>query len=265
MKFIPLYTFLLAAVFTCQTASATLILSDNFNTANDLNDDLGSRQGGTAATQDWITDGRGTVSIVNNRLNLDDGGGNDDINAAVDYDFAGDPDLLDFGEFTVSFDLDPSSPGNYSYFGLGHGTLVGDRAAIDPAGDFGILTSASGRLNVRAGGSTVSDQSNGLSYNTGLNAVELTVTTTAFSSGTAFTVGMTLNGGTVDLDPNTGANTFSSTWDAGGTNYIWLSDRGAVSEFDNFEVAAVPEPATAALFAGALAVVGALGRWSRRV
>ena len=49
--------------------------------------------------------------------------------------------------------------------------------------------------------------------------------------------------------------TFSSTWDSQGKNYIFLSERSSASGYtlyDNFEVTAIPEPASMGLLVGAL-------------
>lgn len=229
------------------TGSANLIFSDNFNTANTgLNDDLATRQTGSLGQTNWLVgyDTSGVAagaSIDTNRLLLSTGANttNVETNVTPDQDFAMVPALLVGGSFKVAFDVTPA--GSYAGFSLGATTAdLGVRSILSEDSDFSLLLNPNGSVGVRAAGVTTHSQAD-INWN---GRVELTVTTTDFSTGTPFTVDMTVGGTPINLT-GTGP-TFNGTWDVNGTNYMILSDRNALfkSTFDNFAVTAIPEPST---------------------
>lgn len=261
MKSTVLYTSLLAAVFTCQTASATVIFSDSFNVADttDLNTDLVSRQSGTAATKNYTTGGNSSKTISNNSLRLG-GDTNSDTFATIAYDFAGDPNLLAGGAYRVSFDMLHDSR-SYAAFSMGATASAESRPVIGSRTDIGILMVRTGEVQIHQNGALqLQDVSAVTSFGSVFVPVEVTVTTDNFNSGTPFSFTLSINNETVNL-----GSAATGTWDGNGTNYMSFSTRsstagtaggtGSLSRFDNITVTAIPEPGSLLLLGlGALAM-----------
>ncbi len=231
----------LVFILSLASAHATLILSDNFNTsdaASNLNNDLGSRQSGTAANQNWSEGGGGDSDILSERLWITYGGGSSDRNVWLDYDFAADPNLLTGGQFTIAFDMDADP--DYSGVFIGDGNLTG--RPVVSGNDFLMIAKSSSSSSAN-GVSTAS-------VGAGEKAWEFTVTTDDFDSGTGFTMDLTIDNVIYDLNGGLAGSTLSGTWD-GGSQYIGFSARDPSTYIDNFAVYSVPEPSSLLLLLSA--------------
>lgn len=233
-------------------ASAQLLISDNFNTnSTGINDDLGARQSGSLSTVSWVsgfdpsTTTSSSIGISGNQLYLQ-GGSNVEANAALNLDFATVDSLLANGAFQVSFNVDPTEEGSYAAFTIGSvaGLESNTRPLINSSSDFALLMRNDGTGNVFSASSNTGAFS-GANWDSGLAVI--TVETADFTSGTAYTITMSVNGSDIDLNGAATGNAFIGTWDTDGTNYMYLSGRAGGNLFDNYSISAIPEPSAFAL------------------
>jgi len=242
---------------------AQLIIADTFDTADttDVNADLASRQSGSIATTGWLTgqEASGTEIISSGGLTL--GGGAGESNAVLDVNFAdAGLGLLTNGAFKVSFDVNPG--GSYATFSIGTPlSVLNGRPVVNSSTDFSLLMRSDNTGNVFA---EAIDQGPTDSVDWSSGTVVLTVKTDSFSSGTAYTISMTVGGSVIDLNGAAAGNDFSGSWDADGTAYLYLSGRNAASTFDNFSVTAIPEPKHAGAWIGMLTLATLGSRKARK-
>ena len=242
--------------------AGTVILADDFNTASTgLNDDLGSRQSGLAATTTYTAGSVGTASIVSNTLNFDNdtSGGASSLTVSPDLDLAAGAVgglIADSNGFILDFDVNPVANGNdtgsnndWFAVSFGHSAAsrnsTGDTTITSGAADFGILFRDSGLFEIFDNGANHAptdkvfdvNPNAGETYN-----IRLVVDTAAAAAGTGV-VRVFVNGIAIDLTNDITSLGYSFTWDAGGTNYIALESRSGDAVFDNLLIAAIPTPA----------------------
>ncbi len=255
------------------SASAAVIISDSFDTSGGLglNDDLGTRQAGTAVppTRNWVQTGGGTVGIGSAGVMRLETAVDTDKNAYLDYDVTTAPGLLADGAFTISFDM--ASAQNYGGFFIGNNDLTGRPATGSGANDFKMLI----RNENESGGNSVvgGNGVGGVYIQTAVVGVDweswvFTFETENFNAGTSYTASLTIDGNVYDLNGNgrddpslSGTNksgegvSLVGTWD-GGAQYIGFSSRNGLTRVDNFALTAIPEPGTASiLLAGGIVLL----------
>jgi hypothetical protein len=89
-------------------------------------------------------------------------------------------------------------------------------------------------------------------------AIEITVLTTDFSVGANATASITVDGTAIDLDDDTAGvqPTHVFTWDTGDNYFNFESFTEDSTDFDDIQIAIIPEPASfALLLLGGLAVI----------
>jgi hypothetical protein len=260
----PKNTAFLAAVGLAMagSANAVVLFTDSFTdtTPGDtyiVNENLGTRQSGSQATQTWTT--AGNVQVGNNSvfggtgnyLMVADGaanarldglslssllvGTNEQLVIQFDADAVGD------GDQWMSFMISPSSDS-----GVWH--------PVVKTGDFGMLIRPNGQIQAFNNGGIVGGINNFSLASSGINTITLTFSG-ADGTGSPFA------GLGTRVNISDGTNSWNATLDAGLTaetisfgNYA-LGGRGYV---DNLTIYTVPEPGTALL--GGLGLLALLRR-----
>ncbi|QTN31155.1 PEP-CTERM sorting domain-containing protein [Akkermansiaceae bacterium] len=247
-------------------AASVLLLTDNFNTANntDLNLNLASRQDGTLkstggaapAGSTWTKFASGGT-IVSNQLNVPGGGGvrnNADFEPALTS-----VDLSAVSGFTMSFNLQYTGATN-QWTSPYLSTHTGDERAQSR---FGFVAFGNGNLQFYGGAVTGGQVNTGVSNATlatlvsgwsinNQNSYSLVATRTTATTGTydAF-----ING--IQVASNI-AYGFGTGGDSGEVNFEIINTATGAGLYDNFSLVTVPEPSAALL--GALGTLILLRR-----
>ena len=228
------------ALTLTSTASAAVLFSDNFDTTGGVNDDLGTRQSGTLATDTYA----GTASIASNQLSV---GADKSVFKNVDFEAALTTTAVDF---SLSFDTARSGSSNSAAFLSTH--PGGDERAIS---EFGMHINSGGKVILYggAGASQVktvietSDIETALGLSSGawdattLHNYELVATATTATTGT---YDLFIDGTEVFSDKAYHLGTGGSN---GELNWEIRTFPGTTAVFDNLSVEIVPEPGSLAL------------------
>ncbi len=259
--------FLLALTICATPASAAVLWTDNFNTADSASFDaagIGGRLSGAESGNTYLRSFGAQQQISGNRLLMPSGGSgvrfeiaaNDPTGGAADrFDWASGsagPAILGAGGFIVSFDWIPVENTLTDWVSFQVGTINADNGNLTDD-DYGILFRNNGNterfdntVNLGAGGSFPA-LAGGL-----VRRVEITYAFSSFADGSSVTATSRVDGIQVASD--------NFTWDGnGGAMRMELGNGAANTAVDNLTISTIPEPA-GTLLAG----LGAIGLLLRR-
>ncbi|MDF3129355.1 PEP-CTERM sorting domain-containing protein [Kiritimatiellaeota bacterium B1221] len=264
--FYKLSAFMSLSALALLPLQAEVIFQDSFDTAStDINADLGTRQSGPSATQTYHEFGTsGNASISGNTLVVArTSGATTDYNTELNLDFGSVAALTVGGSFQVEFDV--LTVGNLFTGFAFNGVQNQTRPVVDDTTDFGFLLLGSGHgsageISVREGTGEVSRATPAFGIS---GTIQLMVHTTGITTGNGFTVEMTVDGNTVDLDSSSAGTAFSGYWSSDSL-YMDFNHYGTgTSTFDNFSVTAIPEPSSILYMLTGLSLFG-VGFYRRR-
>ncbi len=254
----------LATFMTAGSASATVLLTDNFNTpsfaASTFNDNLAADQGGILAVTTYSVQGSNYVSQHSNGGHLlvaTDTGGSGNGSVSLDNNFATQANAANQA-LQITFNI--NSVGGYSDTSRWVQFNIGNTQNLDVGAatvGTGILFRAFGGTQFLSGGGSIGGG--------GTWAADDLVTLTLTGTGG---VGSAFNGNGSEANISIGATDYGTFTLAQQTNayltfsaFNYATDQFGLGTFDNLTVALVPEPGAALL--GGLGVLTLL-IWRRR-
>lgn len=252
-------TILTAVLGTCcaGSASAALIFSDSFTdttpggTYQQVNENLGTRQSGSQATQNWS--GANNFQVGNNYPNFGQPTG--DFMLVADH--AGNVRLDGLSlssalvgtneKLVIQFDADTyieyGDPSNWLSFMISPSSNDGQWHPVVGSGDFGMLIRGNGQIQAFNNGGVVGGINNYSLASSGINTITLTFsgldgTGSPFAgNGTRVNISDGTNSWNADLNTGFSAETISfGTYGNGTRGYV-----------DNLSIYTVPEPGSAML------------------